>query len=857
MSVSSGAKAPAFVLQASTVARAHTFLAATAFLTALIVGCFCHYKKIVQNGVAGYPHEWFPSVSATIGDWYPERNLFQILIALTSGPRFGIVAIQYHLHQSKSSNLPLYVFISGIVRTLTCGGWVYITSSDDHDAHDIFMISYILCNLPWMLGGIACTPSSNRTVRSRRKYIATAFFVIIIPLVYFFIQHKVHRIPGAYTNYAFFEWSLIFLDVLYDSITELEFKSANLRISLGVHSQAPVTPNEIVTTSVSQNIHANIKISSKEVKAKQHTEDLEKTVPFDSTLAVSFMSDVYLSYVFWSIFTALIPTLFYFSVWELGIAGQELALVSTLTPIFLSITPLLNMLRTTRGLAMLHLLSFSGLLAYALDKPLHRLFIVSFATAVSMLLQVIDWSGLSGSDIGYQAILTGLGLIISSLSKHFNHSNNPIWPFIGEEAGGCNKVGLALALLALYQKCCRTSYTLRSGRRNHPSPMARSNTLAAALSLGSLLFTLSNLLADSSTLIACMLIAQLACLALAFDWSGRRHLTLNRCGLSWAHSYTKSFLALTTVLSLLISLYRWPPHPSPSKSGPRIINAGIWTVHFGINNIGRDSQHGIKTLLQDMQLDIVGLLETDLHRPSFGHRDLTRVIVEELGYNVDLGPGPNSHTWGAVLLSKFPIINSTHHLLPSPHGELAPAIEAVLDVYGTEIMVVVSHNGQEETPLDRELQSKELARIMSTAYPTPVIFLGYVVTEPHAERPAPYKYMVEDGRVHDIDKNDMDRWCEYIFYRGLYRTGYARVSRGIITDTEMQIGQFVLPRHGYSVTDDSEQARYMRVPREQLSSDHWFPSEYYQHSPPGGKNGHYYHVFDGPLYYQIPEAAVL
>jgi hypothetical protein len=39
----------------------------------------------------------------------------------------------------------------------------------------------------------------------------------------------------------------------------------------------------------------------------------------------------------------------------------------------------------------------------------------------------------------------------------------------------------------------------------------------------------------------------------------------------------------------------------------------------------------------------------------------------------------------------------------------------------------------EETPLDRELQSKELARIMS-ASPHPVVFLGYVVTKPGAER---------------------------------------------------------------------------------------------------------------------------
>ena len=37
------------------------------------------------NHQQGYPQEWFPSVSATIGDRYPERSVFQIFIALTSG----------------------------------------------------------------------------------------------------------------------------------------------------------------------------------------------------------------------------------------------------------------------------------------------------------------------------------------------------------------------------------------------------------------------------------------------------------------------------------------------------------------------------------------------------------------------------------------------------------------------------------------------------------------------------------------------------------------------------------------------------------------------------------------------------
>jgi hypothetical protein len=48
------------------------------------------------------------------------------------------------------------------------------------------------------------------------------------------------------------------------------------------------------------------------------------------------------------------------------------------------------------------------------------------------------------------------------------------------------------------------------------------------------------------------------------------------------------------------------------------------------------------------------------------------------------------------------------------------------------------HSGTEEDPLDRELQSTELARIMAASYPQPVVFLGYVVTEPGASRREPF-----------------------------------------------------------------------------------------------------------------------
>jgi len=52
-------------IPASYVSKAHTLFASAAFLSALLVGGRLHYRKIVKNDVAGYPEEWWPSVSAT------------------------------------------------------------------------------------------------------------------------------------------------------------------------------------------------------------------------------------------------------------------------------------------------------------------------------------------------------------------------------------------------------------------------------------------------------------------------------------------------------------------------------------------------------------------------------------------------------------------------------------------------------------------------------------------------------------------------------------------------------------------------------------------------------------------------
>jgi hypothetical protein len=330
--------------------------------------------------------------------------------------------------------------------------------------------------------------------------------------------------------------------------------------------------------------------------------------------------------------------------------------------------------------------------------------------------------------------------------------------------------------------------------------------------------------------------------------SGRKKADRRRPTNTNHRKYHFGTLGVLNILFLCANFLRFPTNDyKPYHAKDRLLTAGIWTIHFSLDNDMWSSEYRMRDLIKEMELDVIGLLESDLQRIIMGNRDTTQFLAEDLGMYVDYGPGPNKHTWGAALLSKFPILNSTHHLLPSPVGELAPAIHATLDVYGTAVDVFVFHSGQEEDPEDRRLQSEYLAKLMGSS-PRPSILLSYLVTKPLEGN---YNTYVSDlSGMHDVDETDDDRWCEYILFKGLRRTGYARVSRSTITDTELQVAKFVVPageEDGVSVWNAPKQLRDRRVPEEEVPEGMRFPALFRGE----GVRGHRYHVFDEPRYYQF------
>ncbi|KAG7662213.1 CWH43 [[Candida] subhashii] len=979
-------KTEVFRFNVSIISYLHSIFALSSFLAALAVGSYLHYYKIVQNASYGYPDEWFPSVSATIGDRYPERSVFQIIIALTAGPRFLLLLFDFIVLFRSKSYLPYITLISGVLRTFMAGGWMYITSTDDHDAHDVFMIAYMVLTIPWTVGMTLLSPR-NTFQRKARFYSAVAFFGTIGPLIYWFIQHKVHVRPGAYSIYAYFEWGLIFLDILFDSWSAIDFSKLDIIVSGHGIELIPGQKKK------------PIEISSTTKTTVIDTEEEDLFTNFEG------ICNVMNSFIYWSVVTSLFLCVWYFPLWHMGLSGYEAVIISMfLSPLFTIIPYFRNLLAKYPSFTRISTVIF-GIGAYKVHDPEQRLLTITIGTSFAVLSLVVEFWALSNNNqpkkLHSYIISIMVGLLTTSIFKYLCYSNNPIWPIMHKENGGYNNLGIFLGLvLATFTpsvfkqeppKISSSKEKKDVKQQQQPEKQTTIKKISgsmflAGLGFGGYYFSITSFLTDSGTLatwtwegypirgptpvtgalfhFGAFIIALIVILkkhpsafsglsynivvgggsallmyqlkgwagyagavvytfwlvsvgpiiwqsmagynpAISFFWGFLVNIVLSLASV-WIVAYAfvpggpllrertdiilgtsfgcillgvvnynlrnkstsdtfikvnyfsckalKQFCILLTILSALtitIFIKRYPTEPyQPYNEESKSFNAGIWCVHFGLDNDMWSSETRMKTLIEEAELDIVGLLETDTQRLIGGNRDFTQTIAEELGMYADYGPGPNKHTWGAALLSKFPIIESTHHLLPSPVGELAPAIHATLDIFGELVDVVVFHSGQEEDIEDRRLQSLGVQEIMGNST-RPLVLLSYLVTEPLKGN---YNtYVSEKSRMYDIDNTDWDRWCEYILFRELKKVAYARISRSTITDTELQVAKFKLLTeeekndedkgfyYGNNFVDENEIPENLRMPQ-------LFRGD--------GVRGHRYHVFDEPRYFAQEKSQV-
>jgi len=147
-----------------------------------------------------------------------------------------------------------------------------------------------------------------------------------------------------------------------------------------------------------------------------------------------------------------------------------------------------------------------------------------------------------------------------------------------------------------------------------------------------------------------------------------------------------------------------PAAPSSEESRLRVLT---YNIQQGYDALGQKNYTGQLELIRQLNVDILGLQESDTNRIAGSNDDLVRYLADHLEMYSYYGPSPVAGTFGIALLSRVPIENPRTFFMYS-RGEQTAAILAQVTKAGRTFNVLVTHLGNGGPLVQQEAVLKEL-----------------------------------------------------------------------------------------------------------------------------------------------------
>jgi len=169
-----------------------------------------------------------------------------------------------------------------------------------------------------------------------------------------------------------------------------------------------------------------------------------------------------------------------------------------------------------------------------------------------------------------------------------------------------------------------------------------------------------------------------------------------------------------------------PPAATATATG-RELRVLTFNIHHAEGTDGVLDVARIATLIRDTRADVVGLQEVDRGAERTARRDLLKELADltgmrlVFGKNIDLQGGD----YGNALLTSRPIVSEGNKLLPNTNGgEQRGVLQVVLDVAGTQVLVLTTHLDHRREDQQRVASADAIAAMVQAWGSGPVVAMG-------------------------------------------------------------------------------------------------------------------------------------
>ncbi|XP_011307586.1 post-GPI attachment to proteins factor 2-like [Fopius arisanus] len=210
---------------------------------------FCIFWSVLYN----FEHATFthcqvynvlPSISAAIGNYTPQKNIWKTAIAMQAVNRFIIFTLYYYYYKEIAtkwaegvSRAALFTYAVENISLVTLSFW---TSSENYAFHKLSFITFLIISIVHM--GLAIYIEKNcrsvsKDVHEQRSYVLktramTANIFCIFMACYFFWRHNTYCEPLVYSMFAFFEYMVVLTNMAFHVTAAWDFAGRSLLLSM-------------------------------------------------------------------------------------------------------------------------------------------------------------------------------------------------------------------------------------------------------------------------------------------------------------------------------------------------------------------------------------------------------------------------------------------------------------------------------------------------------------------------------------------------------------------------------------------------------------------------------------------------